>query len=52
MNASYYGRLFLLCAEVFFLVHFLLAVMITLLTPYALQHGRRASALLRSKHME
>ncbi len=36
MNASYYGRLFLLCAEVFFLVHFLLAAIITLLTPYAL----------------
>ena len=37
MNASYYGRLFLLCAEVFFLVHFLLAVIVFFVTPFAVK---------------
>ncbi len=44
MNASYYVRLFLLCAEVFFLVHFILAVIITLLTPYALNAAAQMRA--------
>ena len=44
MNASYYGRLFLLCAEVFFLVHFLLAVIVSLLTPYALNAATQMRA--------